>query len=507
MSELYDVNVGEQLPKLATGILGFDDIAAGGLPQGRATLLTGSSGSCKTLFSVQFLYESITLFDEGAVFITLEETPAEIMKNVKSFGWDLRKLVDSNKLAFVDASPEPGESTSVVGEYDFSALLARIEHAAKRVNATRVAIDSLSAIFSQFSDSRHVRSELFRVTAGLKKMGLTSIITAERSDEYGDISRYGVEEFVSDNVIVLRNVAEAERRRRTVEVLKFRGAGHQKGEYPFTLTGNGIEVLPLSALELTMPSSEVRLSAGNPDLDRMCGGGFFRDSIIMASGATGTGKTLLVTTYLNDGCMKGERTLVYAFEESRDQLLRNARGWGMDFSRWEKEGLLKIVCAYPEIRSLPDHLLSMKAEIEEFKPNRIAIDSLSAMERVSVGKSFSEFVIGITSFIKHKETAGLFTVVPSSMHSVTSVSESHISSLTDSIILLRYVELMGQMRRGLTVLKMRGSAHEKEIREFTINDKGMHIGDQFHNVGGILTGAPMHIISGESDKLSGMFQK
>ncbi|MDH5679282.1 MAG: circadian clock protein KaiC, partial [Nitrospinota bacterium] len=400
-----------------------------------------------------------------------------------------------------------GESTSVVGEYDFSALLARIEHAAKRVNATRVAIDSLSAIFSQFSDSRHVRSELFRVTAGLKKMGLTSIITAERSDEYGDISRYGVEEFVSDNVIVLRNVAEAERRRRTVEVLKFRGAGHQKGEYPFTLTGNGIEVLPLSALELTMPSSEVRLSAGNPDLDRMCGGGFFRDSIIMASGATGTGKTLLVTTYLNDGCMKGERTLVYAFEESRDQLLRNARGWGMDFSRWEKEGLLKIVCAYPEIRSLPDHLLSMKAEIEEFKPNRIAIDSLSAMERVSVGKSFSEFVIGITSFIKHKETAGLFTVVPSSMHSVTSVSESHISSLTDSIILLRYVELMGQMRRGLTVLKMRGSAHEKEIREFTINDKGMHIGDQFHNVGGILTGAPMHIISGESDKLSGMFQK
>jgi len=507
MNELYDIKVGRRLPKIQTGIIGFDDVAAGGLPKGRATLLSGSSGSCKTLFAVQYLYESITRFKEGAVFITFEETPDEIMKNVESFGWDLQMLVNDKKLAFVDASPEPGEVTAVVGEYDFSAFLSRIEHAAKKVNATRVAIDSLSAIFSQFTDARLVRTELFRITAGLKKLGLTSLITAERAEEYGEISRYGVEEFVSDNVIILRNVAESERRRRTVEILKYRGAGHQKGEYPFTVTGTGIEVLPLSSLELAMPSSDVRLSAGNKDLNRMCGGGFFRDSIIMASGATGTGKTLLVTTFLNEGCLSGEKTLVYAFEESRDQLLRNAKGWGIDFTRWEREGLLKIVCAYPEIRGLPDHLLSMKAEIEEFKPKRIALDSLSAMERVSIGRSFSEFVIGLTSFIKHKETAGLFTVVPSSREGAASVSESHISSLTDSIILLRYVELMGQMRRGLTVLKMRGSTHEKEIREYTIDGTGIHIGDQFHNVGGILTSTPTYIVSGESDKLDGMFDK
>ncbi len=505
MTELYDVTVGNKVPKVQTGINGLDDITAGGLPKGRSTLLSGSSGSCKTLLAVQFLYESVMQFGETGVFITFEETPAEIKKNVRSFGWDLQKLVDEKKIAFVDVSPEPGERTTIMGDYDFSALLARIEHAKNSVNATRISIDSISAIFSQFVDGGIVRAELFRITAGLKQMGLTSLITAERTDEYGDISRFGTEEFVSDNVMILRNVSEDERRRRTIEVLKFRGAGHQKGEYPFTLTERGVEVLPLSSLELTMPSSDVRMSSGDADMDRMCGSGFFRDSIILASGATGTGKTLLVTTFLNEGCKRGEKTLVYAFEESRYQLLRNAKGWGMDFSKWEKDGLLKIVCTYPEVRSLPDHLLTMKREIEEFKPKRIAVDSLSALERVSVGKSFQEFVIGVTSYIKHRETAGLFTVVPSSSPRAVSVSEQHISSLTDSIILLRYVELMGEMRRGLTVLKMRGSTHEKEIREYTIDSEGLHIGDAFHNVGGIISGAPTHIIRGESDRMGGMF--
>ncbi len=310
---------------------------------------------------------------------------------------------------------------------------------------------------------------------------------------------------MADNVIILRNNLEEERRRRTVEVLKYRGAPHQKGEFPFTVSDRGIEVLPLSAMELTRKSSNMRLSSGNKDLDEMCGGGFYRDSIILASGATGCGKTLMVTTFLDDGSQRGEKTLVFAFEESREQLLRNAIGWGKDFRKWEEKGLLKIVCAYPEILGLEDHLLRMKKEIAAFGARRVAVDSLSAMERVSTGKSFREFVIGLISFIKERETAGLFTATTASLMGGTSVTETHISTITDTIILMRYVELMGEMQRGITVLKMRGSWHDKAIRQYDIDETGMHVGKPFHNVGGILAGTPMQVITSETEKMADMF--
>ena len=491
--------------KLETGIEGFDTIANGGLPQGRSTLVSGTSGSAKTILALQYLVNGIREQKHGGVFVTFEETPEDIRSNVKSFGWDLAQYERDGLLALVDVSPDPGSAPVTSGEYDFTALLARIEAAVRRVNAKRVSIDSISALFSQFVDAGLVRRELFRISAGLKKMGVTALITAERSAEHGEIARHGVEEFVADNVIILRNLLEDEKRRRTVEVLKYRGAPHQKGEFPFTVSAHGIEVLPLSAMELTQKSSNVRLSSGNDVLDDMCGGGFYRDSIILVSGATGTGKTLSVTTFLDDGSKRGEKTLVFAFEESREQLLRNAIGWGKDFRRWEEQGLLKIVCAYPEILGLEDHLLRMKREIEEFGPRRVAVDSLSAMERVSTGKSFREFVIGLTSFIKERETAGLFTATTASLMGGTSVTETHISTITDTIILMRYVELMGEMRRGITVLKMRGSWHDKGIRQYEIDDLGMHIGKAFHNVGGILAGTPVHVIAGEAEKMSEMF--
>jgi circadian clock protein KaiC len=494
-----------QVAKQQTGIAGFDSISAGGLPEGRTTLVAGTAGSAKTVLIVQFLVRGIQDFEQNGVMVTFEETPEDITKNFRSFGWDLDKYVAEGKLTFVDASPQPGQDTVDTGSYDFSALLARIENAVNKVGAKRAGIDSVSALFTQFHDQALVRRELFRMAAGLKAMKVTSLITAERLEEYGDIARYGVEEFVADNVIILRNALEEEKRRRTIEILKFRGAAHQKGEYPFTVSTEGIEVLPLSSMELTQKSSNVRVSSGNLDLDVMCGGGFYRDSIVLVSGATGCGKTLTVTTFLDDGCRRGEKTLAFAFEESRDQLARNAAGWGMDFGKWEKAGLLKIICQYPETMGLEDHLLAMKKEIESFRPTRIAVDSLSAMERVSSIKSFREFVIGLTSHIKAQETAGLFTATTASLMGGTSITETHISTITDTIILLRYVELLGEMRRGLTVLKMRGSAHDKSIREYEIDAHGMHLGKAFREVGGILSGSPTRYILTEEERLGGMF--
>ncbi len=495
----------QPVPKLETNIPGFDAITNGGIPKGRATLISGTSGCAKTTLAIQFIVEGIRYFEESGVFVTFEEAPMDIRRNTKSFGWDLEGYLNTNKLAFVDVSPEPGDNPLETGDYDLSALLVRIEHAIKKVDAKRVAIDSIGSLFSQFVDPGRVRRELFRIATGLKQMGVTTLITAERTSETGEIARYGVEEFVADNVIILRNTLEEEKRRRTIEILKFRGAPHQKGEFPFTISELGVEVLPLSSMELTQKSSNVRLSTGNVKLDDMCGGGFYRDSIILVSGATGCGKTLSVTAFLDDGSRKGEKTLVFAFEESREQLLRNAIGWGMNFQKWEEQGLLKIVCAYPEILGLEDHLLLMKKEIEAFQPLRIAVDSLSAMERVSTPKSFREFVIGLTSFIKQRETAGLFTATTASLMGGTSVSETHISTITDTILLMRYVELMGEMRRGLTVLKMRGSKHDKLIREYTIDDTGMHIGDAFRNVGGILSGMPIQHLAREANNFGDMF--
>jgi circadian clock protein KaiC len=352
-----------------------------------------------------------------------------------------------------------------------------------------------------------VRSELFRIAASLKEMEVTAIFTAERTDEYGDIARFGVEEFVSDNVIVLRNALEEKVRRRTIEILKYRGTMHNKGEFPFTVVpSRGIEAIPLSAIELQHRSSDKRVPSGVEGLDELCGGGFYRDSVTLVSGATGTGKTLIVTEFMEGGVTNDERCLIFAFEESREQLFRNAIGWGVDFEKLEREGLLKVVCIYPEVMGLEDHLIMMKETLDQFKPHRVAVDSLSALERVASFKGFREFVISLTAFIKEHEVAGLLTSTTPTLMGGSSVTESHISTITDTIILLRYVELFGEVRRGLTVLKMRGSMHEKSIREFTIDGAGMHIGKAFRSVVGILAGSPQSISRGEIERIEAMFE-
>ncbi|MGM0450964.1 MAG: circadian clock protein KaiC, partial [Pseudomonadota bacterium] len=422
--------------KVATGIPGFDHIASGGLPAGRTTLISGSAGSAKTLMAAQFLAEGITQFGESGVFVTFEENAGDLRRNLASFGWDIEGWEEQGLWAFVDASPDPEVNSVVLGEYDLGGLMARVSYAVQRVGATRLSMDSLGAVFNQFSQSNSIRREMFRVSAHLKKLGITALLTSERREEYGEIARYGVEEFVADNVIILRNILEEEKRRRTIEILKFRGTQHQKGEYPFSIVnGEGMACIPLSAMELAQGSTSKRITSGSQDLDTMCGGGFFRDSIILISGATGTGKTLMATEFLQGGISQGERCLLFAFEESRDQFTRNAQGWGMDVRAMEENEQLRVICDYPESAGIEDHLLNMKRAMDEFQPDRIAVDSLSALERIATIKGFRQFVIGLTSYVKQQKVAGLFTAATPQLFGGSSVTESHISTITDSIIL------------------------------------------------------------------------
>ena len=489
------------VPKNRTGIPGFDLISEGGLPRARATLIAGTAGSAKTVFATHFLAAGIQQDDEPGVFVTFEDRVEDIRANMRGFGWDIAEWEKRGKWMFIDAAPDAEEPTSVVGSFDLSALLSRIERAVKQIGAKRISLDSLNALFVQFPDQPILRSELFRITTVLKRLGVTVVFTGERVDEYGEVTRHGIEEFVADNVIVLRNLLDNERRRRTIEILKLRGAPHQRGEFPFTITSrDGIIVIPLSGIELTQTSSTKRVTSGVKKLDEMCGGGIFRDSIVLASGATGTGKTLLVTQFMAGGFEAGERCLLFAFEESKDQLFRNAAAWGYDFEEMERSKRLMVVNRYPHAMAMEDHLVEMQQMITDFKPNRVAVDSLSALERVSSLRSFREFVISLTSFLKREETAGLFTSTTPSLVGGGSVTEKHISTLTDSIILLRYIESQGRMLRGIVLLKMRGSPHDSSIREYTIDKGGMHIGEPFRDVVGILSGTPNWSVDGEGEQ-------
>ncbi|MBV8885766.1 MAG: circadian clock protein KaiC, partial [Chroococcidiopsidaceae cyanobacterium CP_BM_RX_35] len=443
----------------------------------------------------------IIQFDEPGVFVTFEESPNDIIKNACSFNWNLQQLIDEGKLFILDASPDP-EGQDVAGSFDLSALIERLQYSIRKYKAKRVSIDSITALFQQYEAASVVRREIFRIVARLKQIGVTTIMTTERTEEYGAVARFGVEEFVSDNVVIVRNVLEGERRRRTVEILKLRGSTHMKGEYPFTITNDGVNIFPLGAMQLTQRSSNVRVSSGVKTLDEMCGGGFFKDSIILATGATGTGKTLLVSMFLQNACRQGDRAILFAYEESRAQLSRNAFSWGIDFEELENRGLLKIICAYPESAGLEDHLQIIKSEIANFKPSRIAIDSLSALARGVSNNAFRQFVIGVTGYAKQEEITGFFTNTTDQFMGSNSITDSHISTITDTILMLQYVEIRGEMARALNVFKMRGSWHDTGIREYTIKANGPEITDSFRNYEGIISGSPTRVTIDEKAELT-----
>ncbi|MDX1546842.1 MAG: circadian clock protein KaiC [Rhodothermales bacterium] len=487
-----------RVAKLRTGIPGIDFLTHGGLPEGRTCVVSGTAGSGKTILALHFLAAGIAEGQPG-VFVTFEEPAEDLRRNVGSFGWDLAAWERGGRLAIIDATPDPAtEEALAVGDYDLGGLVSRIAHAAGRVGARRIALDSLGSLFAQFTDHGIVRREIRRILSSLRPLGLTGLATSERVAEYGAVGRFGVEEFVADGVIILRNTLTEMRRRRTVEVLKMRGSAHAKGEHPFIiLDGVGVEVIPLSALRLDPPASDVRRPTGIPELDAMCGGGFFENSIVIVSGATGTGKTLLATYFL--GALPDEGpALMVAYEEGREQITRNARNWGLDLGPLLTSGQLRIECRYPEAAGLEDHLVHIKQLVDAHTPSRLVIDSLSALERIASDKSFREFAIDLTAFLKQHSVLTLLTTTTPTLTGGASLTNTHISTIADGIILLRHVELYGELQRGLAVLKMRGSDVDRRIREIIVSGEGLRIGEPIRNVAGVLSGNLTYILDDQS---------
>ena len=476
---------GASVPKLRTGIVGFDHVTMGGLPRARATVVAGQAGSAKTVFGGQFLAEGVRA-GQGGVFVTLDEPAGDLRANLATLGFDVAAWEAAGQWRFVDASPVL-RTSGELEPYSLDTLAAQIGHAVDATGADRLVLDSLNAVLSLHPDSGVARQQLRSLISTLRGMGLTVVLTVETpGDPGGALSRYGIEEFVADSVVLLRNVREGTFRRRTVEVLKMRGAMHHKGDVPFTVVpGQGMVVLPVREPEQITGLGQ-RLTTGDPVLDAMTGGGLFAGSCTLATGPTGTGKTMLATQFLAAGAAAGETTVLFAYEETRAQMLHNARGWGVDLAQHEADGRLVIVSAYPEVASLDDHLVQLKSVVDRVSPGRIAVDSLSALERLGSPTSYREFVIGLTSYVKESGTATLVTASSPDLVGATAVTSSHISGLIDAILLLRYAEVESSVRRAVTVLKMRGSAHDPAIREYTIDGRGMTIGEPFTGVHGIL---------------------
>lgn len=482
--------------KVATDIIGFDEIAHGGIPKGRTTLLAGTSGSGKTIFAMQFLIGGLKKGEPG-VFVTFEETPEDIIRNMKSFGWDLQKWIDEGKFMFVDASPSEDE-TIEVGEFDLGAFLARILHAIKKVKAKRVTLDSISALFPRYNDQAIIRRELYRITAQLKEIGVTAILTAERvTEEEDQIARFGVEEFVSDNVVLLHNYLDPIRgdRKRSIEILKFRGTSHETQDTPILVLADGMNVFPRPKPSYKgQISSNKKLSTGIPGLDKMFFGGVYELSTTLVSGASGTGKTVSGLHFILEGARRGEKGLLIAFEESDEQLFRNAESFGQDLRGYVKKGLVRLFTSVPEELKPEEHFKRIKDIVEEVKVSRFVIDSLSALERIYAPDRFREFTVGLNNYLKSQGVTSLMTNTTSSLLDVSQITETHLSTATDNIIILKYLELDGIMKRALILIKSRGSDHDKSLHELFIDSTGLSIGEPFYGVEGLMGGSAKRVI-------------
>jgi circadian clock protein KaiC len=467
------------LPRVRTGINGLDEVALGGLPAGRSTLVTGTAGSGKSLFAVEFLARGIELFGERGVFVSFEETPEEIRVNAATLGFDIPRWESEGKWLFVDASLVMAQYAPTAGAFDFAPLIARIEHAIRQIRAKRVSVDPLSAVLTRFADAGIVRSEMLRVVTTLQSRGVAAVLTAEKAGEYDSGSLHGVEEFVPSNVITLRNVLDRDKRRRTLEILKFRGAAHRSGEWLFAIDPReGLVVIPMAFAAARERASQDRISSGNVELDRMCGGGFFRDALVMITGPMGAGKTLTSLGFVTAAVRADERCLLCSFDETRDQLGRNAAGWGMDLDGMESTGLLRIMAEYPETASPEDHFIRLRRMVEEFGPSRLVIDTLSALERIAAPHALLEFVTALGGLLRRREVTTLLTSRPPPQASAAATSSAAVeaASLTDVTIRLEYYPAGGTNRREISVVQVRGSAHDEEIHPVTIDDAGMHIG-------------------------------
>jgi len=475
------------LPKALSGIQGFDEITAGGLPSGRPTLVSGGAGSGKTLFGLEFLVRGATQFHEPGVFMSFEETVPDLTKNAASLGFDLSRLVAEKKL-FLDHVHISRSEIAETGEYDLDGLFIRIADAVQRVGARRIVLDTIETLFGALPNPAILRAEIRRLFSWLKDKGLTTIVTAER-DRPEKLTRHGIEEFVSDCVIVLDHRTREEISTRRLRVVKYRGSTHGTNEYPFLIDEHGISVLPISSLGLDHPAPTARISTGITRLDGMMGGkGFFRGSSILMSGTSGTGKTSVAAHFVDAACRRGERCLYFAFEESPRQVVRNMRSIGIDLEPWLSKGLLQFHAARPTYAGIEEVLLVTHKHIARFSPHIVVVDPITNLLTVSTLNEVRSMLTRLIDFLKTKEITALFASLTAA-GGFLEANEADISSLMDTWLLLKAIEVGGERNRALYVLKSRGMDHSNQIREFVLTDHGLRLLDVYLGPDGVLTGS------------------
>jgi circadian clock protein KaiC len=474
------------LPKTATGIQGLDEITGGGLPKGRPTLVCGNAGCGKTLLAMEFLVRGATQFNEPGVFMAFEETEKELTTNVASLGFDLDELSDRKMILLEHIHIERSEIEET-GEYDLEGLLIRLNLAIDSIGAKRLVLDTIESLFAGLPNILILRAELRRLFRFLKDKGVTVIITGERGDEM--LTRQGLEEYVSDCVIVLDHRVNEQSSTRRLRIVKYRGSSHGTNEYPFLIDETGFSVLPITSVGLTHAVSSERVSSGIPRLDAMLSGkGFFRGSSILVSGTAGTGKSSLAAHFASAACLREERVLYFALEESPSQILRNMRSIGIDQEPWVNKGLIKFHSNRPTFYGLESYLTLMHKAINDYKPEVVIVDPISSFIVGTNEFDAKSMIMRMVDFLKIKGITGFFTSLTGAGSDLEHTS-INISSLIDTWLLLRDIELGGERNRGLYILKSRGMSHSNQIREFTLTDHGVELLDVYVGPDGVLTGS------------------
>jgi len=486
MAKKRGVQSAPSLKKCPTGIAGLDDVTEGGIPRGRPTLVCGGAGSGKTLMAMEFIVRGIMQYNEPGVFMAFEETAEDLAKNVASLGFDLNKLIASKKLAIDHVHIERSEIEET-GEYDLEGLFVRLNAAIDEVGAKRVVLDSVEALFGGLPNEAILRAELRRLFRWLKEKGVTVIITGEQGDK--TLTRYGIEEYVSDCVIFLDHRVHNQISTRRLRVVKYRGSKHGTNEYPTLIDEHGLSVLPISSIGLNYSVSNERVSTGVPRLDAMLGGkGYYRGSSILLSGMAGTGKSSLAAAFVDGLCRKGKRSMYFSFEESPDQIMRNMRSIGFDLAQWVKKGLLEFHSLRPQLYGLEMHLATMHKLIKSYKPEGVAVDPVTNLTSVGDEDEIKAMLTRVIDFLKAQSITTIFTSLTAGS-SALEQSEVGISSLMDTWLLLRMLESSNERNRLLYVLKSRGMGHSNQMREFQLSDNGIKLVDVYVGPGTVLTGS------------------
>ena len=474
------------MDKCPTGIRGLDEITFGGLPRGRSTLVCGGPGCGKTLLGIEFLVRGATKFNEPGVCISFEETAEELSANASSLGFDLDGLT-SRKLLAIDHVFTERSLTEEAGEYDLEALFVRIGHAVDAAGAKRILLDSMEALFAGFENEAVLRAELRRLFRWLKEKHLTAIVTVERGKT--GLTRYGLEEYISDCVILLENDVNETVATRRLRMIKYRGSAHGANQYPFLIEEGGLSVLPVTSLSLKQAASNERISTGIAELDAMLGGkGYFRGSSVLISGTAGTGKTSAAVHFVDAACARGEKCIYFSFEESATQVIRNMRSIGIDLRRWIDRGLLRFDAARPTTFGIEMHLVRMHRLIAGFSPGAVVIDPITALLHAGTAFEARGMLLRLVDFMKGENITAIMTNLTGGPVGIEE-SGVDISSLVDTWLVLRDIESGAERNRGLNILKARGIAHSNQIREFLLTSHGMELKDVYPGEAGLLTGS------------------